>query len=131
MGYAGWKGVTDHLHILIAVSYEPVEGTLACRMNTGEPIIHVGVPERMYQILLHSPFAGSYYRKNIRTRYPCPYADNPPPYKPKENGPSVKRMLLGRKRLEAVTEAKPIQTDLFGEILGGHRQKIKSHSKNM
>ena len=110
MGYAGWKGVTDHLHILVAVSYEPVEGHLSCRFNSGEPLIHSGVPERLYQILLHSPFAGSYYRKHIRGNYPCPFATNPPPYKPTQ---SIE------KKLPPLPETKPIELDLFGSVIRG------------
>jgi len=89
--YSGWRGVTDHLHILIAVSYEPIEGWLSCRMNTGEPIIFAGIPERKYQILIHSPYAGSYFRKHIRGSYPCPFESELSPYQPKEQ-PSPKNL---------------------------------------
>lgn len=70
MGYRGWHGVTDPKHILLAVCYEPIDGTLACRFNTGDPVMHINVPEVKYQILLKSPFAGSYYRKHIKPKYP-------------------------------------------------------------
>jgi hypothetical protein len=123
--YSGWRGVTDHLHILLAVSFEPVEGSLACRFNTGEPLIHVGVPEAKYQTLIHSPFAGSYYRKFIRSKYPCPYNDVAPKYKPEGDGPARKREKQAKERLAAVGEAKPIELTLFGEISGSQRKSGK------
>jgi KTSC domain len=103
MGFRGWHGVTDPQHVLIAVSYEPVEGTLACKMVSGEPVIHSGVPEAQYQILLKSPFAGSHYRRFIRPKYPVL---NPKPAKFKA-GP------LPEKKLPKVEYPSP-QRDLFG-----------------
>jgi hypothetical protein len=120
MLYQGWHGVTDHLHILIAISYEPVGQSLACKFNTGEPLIHVGVPERQYQILLSSPYAGSYYRKHIRSRYPCPDAFCPPPYKPEGDGPARKHAAQAKERLDQVQESRPITLDLFGDPVRQH-----------
>ena len=84
LGFRGWHGVQDHLHILIAVSYEPIDGTLACKMCSGDPICHLNVPEVEYRKLLRSKFAGSYYRKHIRGKYsvmgtPPPAYDAPVP----------------------------------------------------
>ena len=89
MGFRGWHGVTDHLHILLAVSYEPIEGTLACRFSTGEPVIFSNVPEEKYQILLRHKFAGSYFRKHIRAKYAV-LGSPPPDYQPTEPLPAKK-----------------------------------------
>ena len=113
--YRGWHGVQDHLHILLAVSYEPISGTLACRFCTGEPVIHVGVPENIYQILLRNPYAGSYYRKHVKGKYPCPYEDKTKPYRTKEK-PNPKP------RPEAHV-SRPPQMDLFGLAISGSLAK--------
>ena len=64
----GWKSVGDNKKILLAVDY--CNGLLSCRFfSTQEPITYVGVPERIYRILLKSPFAGSYYRKYVLGKY--------------------------------------------------------------
>jgi hypothetical protein len=129
MSYRGWHGVQDHLHILVAVSYEPVDASLACKFNTGEPLIHVGVPERKYQILLTSPYAGTYYRTHIRSKYPCPFAQNPPPYKPSEDGPARKSAAQARERMGAVTASKPMTLDLFGQPVCGIGSQARKHVK--
>jgi hypothetical protein len=126
MGYAGWHGVTDHLGILMAVSYEPIEGSLACRFITGEPVIHVGVPENQYQILLKSPYAGSYYRKYIREKYPCPYATAQEKYIAKEGGQERKRKRQNKERLERVKSAPNMEMTLFGEVTLGNSKSRKN-----
>jgi hypothetical protein len=108
--YSGWRGVTDHLHILVAVSYEPIEGHLCCRFKTGDPVIFSGVPEAKYQTLIHSPFAGSYFRKYIRGAYPCPFESELSPYQPKEK--------VTPKNLKPVEYPNP-QRDLFGTVIHG------------
>ncbi len=88
--YDGWHGVTDHLFILMAVSFEPVDGLLCCKFRTGEPVVFAGVPEAVYQSLLRNKFAGSYFRKHIRGKYPCPFESELSPYQPKEKLPEKK-----------------------------------------
>jgi len=83
MGYRGWHGVTDHLHILIAISYEPIDGTLGCKFCTGEPVIFVNVPETVYQSLLRNKYAGSYFRRHIKPKYAV-MGEPLKPYVPKE-----------------------------------------------
>ena len=107
--HRGWRGVTDKLNILIAVSYEPTEGHLCCRFNHGEDLIHVGVPEKCYRAIVNSLFGGSYYRKFVRNQYPCPYAEHPPPYKPKEK-PNAKNLPPVKERPDGET---PAQASLF------------------
>ena len=109
----GWHGVQDHLHMLLAVSYE--QGMLACQFYTGEPIIHVGVPENIYRILLRTPYAGSYYRKYVKGKYPCPYETKAKPYRPREK-PNPKP------RPEAPIVDAP-QMDLFGLAISGSLAK--------
>ncbi len=111
MGYAGWHGVTDKSGCLLCISYEPIEGTLACRFKSRpDPYIYLNVPENIYQVLLRSPFAGSYFRKNVRDKYPMMGEDVPSPYQPKEK-PSAKN-------LKPVQYPNP-QRDLFGTVIHG------------
>ena len=115
MGYAGWHGIQDHLHQLIAVSYEPIEGHLCCRFHsTDEVYIYVGVPEAKYQTLLKSPYAGSYFRKFIKGVHRC-LNEVPPEYKPTGDGPQKKATALAKKRLAEVTTHSQVVTNLFGE----------------
>lgn len=106
--YGGWHGVSDHLHILLAVSYEPIEGTLACRFSTGEPLLYANVPENMFQILIRSKFAGAYFRKHIGRKFVCL---NPPPPKAEltelKSSVQKKAKILERKRAERVQTMEP------------------------
>ena len=108
--HRGWRGVTDNLHILLAVTYVPEGGILACHFNQGVDLVHTDVPEKCYQAIIHSPYGGSYYRKNVRNKYPCPFAECPPPYKPEP--------VLTKKKIAPVKEkldgpAQPPQMSLF------------------
>jgi hypothetical protein len=116
--HRGWRGVSDHLHILLAVQYEPDHGWLCCRFNTGEPLIHEGVPESMYIAIVQSKFGGAYYRKHVRNKFPCPYATIPPPYKPESDAPQQKLKKMAAKRLKETPHVNSIQADLFGQIPG-------------
>ena len=81
MGFRGWHGVTDKSNNLLAVSYEPIEGTLACRFKSRqEPYLYQNVPENVYQILLRSPYAGSYFRKYVKDKYALLGEKLPPPF---------------------------------------------------
>lgn len=71
MGYSGWHAICDEKHMLLSVSYEPVEGSLFCRMWSGDTWRFCAVPENKYLILLRSKFAGSYFRKFIMRSYRC------------------------------------------------------------
>jgi hypothetical protein len=118
--YSGWRGVTDPSHSLICVSYEPIQGSLACRFKTGVYVFE-GVPENKYQILLKSPFAGSYFHKQIKDKYPC---YNPQgiliPAKLDDSAVKAKQAKQAKKRLEAVPE---LTMNLFGEVERGSRAK--------
>ena len=123
MGYAGWHGISDHLHILLAVSYEPVDGSLACRFNTTEePVVYLKVEEHRYNCLLRSKFAGSYFRKHIRGKYECISDGRLIPAKLDDAPVKAKQAKQAKKRLEAV--ASP-ERDLFGpiEATPGNRAK--------
>lgn len=117
MGYRGWHGVTDPKHILLAVCYEPIDGTLACRFNTGDPVMHINVPEVKYEILLKSPFAGSYYRKHIKPKYPyLPGTEPKRGVKVAENVEAIraKREMLDAQRVaEAHVTPNEFQWSLF------------------
>lgn len=127
--YSGWRGVQDHKHSLLAISYEPIEGTLACRFASSDvAYMYAGVPERIYEILLHSPFAGSYLRKHVMRSYRC-LNEQPPPYAGDDSGIQHKREKQAEERLDAVGEAKPIELTLFGEI-SGSQWKRKGSSTN-
>ena len=103
MGYAGWHGISDHLHMLLAVSYEPVEGSLACRFNTTEePVVYLKVEEHRYNCLLRSKFAGSYFRKHIRGKYECISDGRLIPAKLDDAPVKAKQAKQAKKRLEAV-----------------------------
>ena len=80
--YSGWRGVTDKSNNLLAISYEPIEGTLACRFKSRqEPYLYANVPESIYQILLRSPYAGSYFHKHVKGKYALVGENLPPPFK--------------------------------------------------
>jgi len=116
--HRGWRGVTDPLHILIAVCFEPISGSLVCHFNSGPDLIHVGVPEAAYRAITSSPYGGAYYRKQVRNKYPCPYADNPPPYKP-ESSPPDKHL-----RVQEIPDGTPdAQMSLFLQAAPGNRRK--------
>lgn len=117
MTYRGWHGVTDAKHILIAVSYEPTEGTLACKMCSGEPVIHLNVPEAVYQSLLRNKFAGSYYRKHVRPKYPV-LGGSLPAYQPKEKMTPKKH----------VAERSGLVMTLFGEDVPAKTSKRSGRS---
>jgi hypothetical protein len=114
--FSGWRGVTDPSGSLVCVSYEPIEGTLACRFKSlAEAYIYEGVPEAKYQVLISSPYAGTYFRKQIKDKYPCVRPDGiripAKMYYP--DAPKKKLEALSRKRLEEV----PVQDwGLFGPI---------------
>lgn len=109
--HRGWRGVTDPSYSLLAVCFEPVEGTLACRFRSGV-YVFLGVPEAQYQILIKSPFAGAHFRKTIKDKYPCINPQgNPIPAKLDNSAVKEKQKKQAKKRLAAV----PIpQLDLFG-----------------
>ena len=109
----------------------PSKGHLACRFHsTDEPYIYTGVPEAKYQALIHSPYAGSYFRKYIMGRYPC-LNSVAPKYQPTENGPARKKAAQSRARLASVTVARPIEVDLFGNVeMSGSQRKRKGSSSN-
>jgi hypothetical protein len=96
---------------MLAVCYEPVEGSLACRFRSGIYVFQ-GVPENQYQILIKSPFAGSYFRKTIKDKYPCINPQgNPIPAKLDDSAVKAKQKRQAKKRLAAVPSP---QWDLFG-----------------
>jgi len=67
----GWRSAGDNKKILLAVDYCRDGGLLSCRFySTNQPITYVGVPERIYGILLRTPYAGAYYRKYVLGKYP-------------------------------------------------------------
>ncbi len=110
--YGGWHGITDHLHILVAVSYAPLEGgMLSCRMCSGPPVTHIGVPEEKFHILLRSKFAGSYYRKHIRNQFPIIGQEIPEPYQGDETAAENKLERLAIKAADR-PKSKP-QLNLF------------------
>ena len=114
MGYAGWHGISDHLHMLLAVSYEPVDGSLACRFNTTpQPVVYLKVEEHRYNCLLRSKFAGSYFRNHIRGKYECISDGRLIPAKLDDAPVKAKQAKQAKKRLEAVTSP---ERDLFGPI---------------
>lgn len=114
MGYSGWHGVTDHLHILIAVSYEPVSGDLACRFNSGADWIYYEVPEQKYQILIRSPYAGSYFRKHIKEKFRCEcLSPAPKSMVPLSDAPEKKLAAMAAKRL---SETPQMEHTLFGPV---------------
>ena len=114
IGYSGWHSVCDHKHLLIAVCYEPVDGTLSCRFNSGTVVLHFGVPENLYQILLRSKFGGAYYRKHIMRKYRCENADGTvPKFQSASRAPQEKLAALAKKRLESVPE---MEATLFGPM---------------
>jgi hypothetical protein len=109
MGYRGWHGVTDRNHVLLACSYEPVEGTLALRFNTGI-LMYFGVPENIYELLIKTPFALKEYNSRVRGLFPGVDVNGTPmPCNP--DGPLPKKKL---KRVQEVPDgdAKP-QMSLF------------------
>ena len=112
--YGGWHPVCDHRHSLIAVSYEPVEGTLCCKFHsTEQPYLYAGVPENIFHILLRSKYAGAYLRKHVIGRYRC-LNEKPKPYEPKEK--IVKRLP------EREVSMSP-QMDLFGVVVSASLAK--------
>ena len=124
--YSGWRGVTDHKHSLIAVSYDPMDGYLGCRFHsTDTPYIYAGVPEAKYQTLIHSPYAGSYFRKHIMGAYRC-LNEIPPPYQGDESGIAAKRAKQAQKRLDDARMVQPIEMDLFGVPLKSGRGSKRS-----
>ena len=91
------------------MTYVPEGGILACHFNQGEDLVHVDVPEECYQAIIHSPFGGSYYRKYVRNKYPCPFAECAPPYQPKEK-PNEKNLPAVKEKPDGET---PQQGNLF------------------
>ena len=119
--FRGWHGVTDKSNSLLAVSYEPIEGSLGCRFKSREkPYIFANVPEQIYQILLKSPYAGSYFRKYVKDKYTLIGEEVPESYQPTE-APTPKDI--------PVIEVPNPEKNLFGEVTGGSpRRKTKKHS---
>lgn len=115
MGYAGWHGVCDPSGVLVAISYEPIEGTLCCRLRSGEIYLYLNVPEDKYQILLRAKFAGAYWRRKIKDYYECiPPNGIPLPIKFDDSAMKAHQAKLARQRLEAATRP---EWDLFGNPL--------------
>ena len=79
--HRGWRGVTDNIHVLLAVTYVPEGGILACHFCTGPVRVHTGVPEKCYRAIVSSPYGGSYYRKYVQDKYPTPYEEKQPKFK--------------------------------------------------
>lgn len=97
-----------------------MEGTLACRFKSREqPYLYANVPENAYQILLRSPYAGSYFRKQIRDKYPLIGEKLPAPYQPREK-PTPKDL---QPIVEIVRE-----TNLWGEVIRSHSRKPSRNS---
>ena len=90
---AGWMPVTDPSKVpMRGVRYLADGGYLACRWDDLR-LIYEGVPERIYDILRRSAYAGSYYRRYVKTVYPCvdiKKLDPGIPYKPEERTPEKK-----------------------------------------
>jgi hypothetical protein len=81
------------------------------------PYVYAGVPERIYQILLRSPFAGSYLRKYVMRSYRC-LNEVPPEFQEDKKVIAAKQGKQRQKRAEAAKEVKTIAYDLFGQIEG-------------
>jgi hypothetical protein len=111
--YGGWHGVCDPSHILICISYDPTGQILACKMNTGEPILHEGVPERIAGILLRSAYAGSYYRKYVARQYPIIGKVFITPIPDDKEAMAKKREALKKKRMASIPK---VEQTLFGPI---------------
>lgn len=119
MGYAGWHAVTDPSGMLLAVSFEPTEGTLVCRFSGGQIVIHLAVTERIYSILIRSPYAGTYYRKYVQSHFQIAEvvpADHQPSDAAK-GAIRAKNKLLSDQRLANIKTVHPAQTNLFGEAV--------------
>jgi KTSC domain len=93
-----WYGVCDNKHMLLTVCYG--NGILCVRFNTGTSGFHMGVPERIYEILLRSKFAGSYYRKYVRDVYPYTSLEAPAVPMPFNPDPAGKLERMTQKRIE-------------------------------
>ena len=118
MGYAGWHAVTDPSGMLLAVSFDPTGEMLVCRFKGGQMVIHLAVTERIYGILIRSPYAGTYYRKYVQSCYqiaqvvPAPHRES----KDAKAAIQAKSKRLADKRLAAVKTVYPAQTNLFGKV---------------
>ncbi len=113
MNKGGWHGVCDNKHMLLAVSYG--NEILSVRFNTGTSGFHVGVPKRIYEILLRSKFAGSYYRKYVRDVYPYTSLETPAVPMPFNPDPAGKMERRRQTRInKAVKEAE--SWGLFGPM---------------
>lgn len=116
--YSGWRGVTDPSHQLLCVSYDPVEALLACRFQSrNEPYVFGPVPENLYQILIRSPYAGSYFRKHIKGKYPQIGENLPAPF---EGNPPEKIL---PKPVEVPQGIPEPQMSLFAGSRGSHRKR--------
>jgi hypothetical protein len=123
VGYRGWHGVTDKSNNLLAISYEPISGVLACRFKSRvEPYLYDGVPENIYQIRLRSPYAGSYFRKHVRDKYKLIGEDLPEPYQPTELPNKIPPATV-----EIPVPAK-MQMALFADIRGSRPKRPKRAS---
>ena len=99
--------MTDARHSLLCVAYEPIGGVLACRFQSREePYLYEGVPENAYQILLRTPYAGAYFNKHVKGKYPLMGENLPAPYQPTE---------LPTPKILPVIEVPNPERDLFGQ----------------
>ena len=114
--YSGWRGVTDPSGSLICASYEPIEGALAIRFKGERIYVFEGVPEAVYQSLIRTPFAGSYFRKKIKDTYPSmDPKGNLIPAKMDDKPVKAKLKSMAEKRLKEVKSPEPLpdQRGLF------------------
>ena len=104
--------------MLLAVSFDPTDGTLVCRFAGGQMVIHLAVTERIYSILIRSPFAGTYYRKYVQSRFqiaeviPAEHQES----KAAKAAIKAKNRHLAEQRLANVKTVHTAQTNLFGEV---------------
>ena len=114
--YSGWRGVTDPSGSLICASYEPIEGALAIRFKGETIYVFEGVPEAVYQSLIRTPFAGSFFRKKIKDKYPAMDPNgNLIPAKMDDKPVKAKLKSMAEKRLKEVKSPEPLpdQRGLF------------------
>ena len=77
------------------------------------------IPENIYQILLRSPYAGSYFRKHVKDKYPMIGAEDLEPYQPTEPIPE--------KNLPVIEVPNP-EMNLFGQAIRSHSRKRSRNS---
>lgn len=125
----GWMPVCDpSKNPLRGVRYKQEGSFLALRWD-GLRLIYEDVPERVYEVLMRSAYAGAYFRKYVQKVYPCvdiKKLEKVEPYRPESNAPQEKLARLAKQRLEAVNNP---ERDLFGEAIGTVREKTSRRSR--